>query len=91
MKRWLEKYRLWIIVTIIFLLFITVFTKNTVIEATAIRRRIKAMQREQQAYREQARQDSAFLEQLKHDWFLEKYARETFYMKGSGEEIYLVE
>ena len=28
---------------------------------------------------------------LKHEWFLEKYARETYYMKEGGEEIYLVE
>ena len=36
-------------------------------------------------------EDSTFLENLKQDWFLEKYARETFYMKGRGEEIYLLE
>ena len=57
----------------------------------AIRHRIRVMHREQMRYREQAREDSTFLEMLKHDWFLEKYARETYYMKERGEEIYLVE
>ncbi len=91
MKLLWEKYRAWVIVTIAFLLIITVFSKNTVIEAMAIRKRIKAMQKEQEYYREKAREDSTFLENLKQDWFLEKYARETFYMKGRNEEIYLID
>ena len=86
MKGFWEKYRLWVIITIAFLLIITVFSK-----AMAIRRRIKVMQKEQQYYRERSKEDSTFLENLKQDWFLEKYARETFYMKGRGEEIYLLE
>ena len=91
MKGFWEKYRLWVIITIAFLLIITVFSKNTVLEAMAIRRRIKVMQKEQQYYRERSKEDSTFLENLKQDWFLEKHARETFYMKGRGEEIYLLE
>ena len=91
MKGFWEKYRLWVIITIAFLLIITVFSKNTVLEAMAIRRRIKVMQKEQQYYRERSKEDSTFLENLKQDWFLEKYARETFYMKCRGEEIYLLE
>ena len=91
MKGFWEKYRLWVIITIAFLLIITVFSKNTVLEAMAIRRRIKVMQKEQQYYRERSKEDSTFLENLKQDWFLEKYARETFYMKRRGEEIYLLE
>ena len=91
MKGFWEKYRLWVIITIAFLLIITVFSKNTVLEAMAIRRRIKVMQKEQQYYRERSKEDSTFLENLKQDWFLGKYARETFYMKGRGEEIYLLE
>ena len=91
MKGFWEKYRLWVIITIAFLLIITVFSKNTVLEAMAIRRRIKVMQKEQQYYRERSKEDSTFLENLKQDWFLEKYARETFYMKGRGEERSLLE
>ena len=91
MKRIWEKYRIWIVITIAFLLIITVFSNNTAIEAMAIRRRIKIMQKEQRYYRERSREDSTFLENLKQDRFLETYARDTFYMKGRGEEIYLLE
>ena len=55
MKGFWEKYRLWVIITIAFLLIITVFSKNTVLEAMAIRRRIKVMQKEQQYYRERSK------------------------------------
>ena len=78
MKGFWEKYRLWVIITIAFLLIITVFSKNTVLEAMAIRRRIKVMQKEQQYYRERSKEDSTFLENLKQDWFLKNNARETF-------------
>ena len=61
MKGFWEKYRLWVIITIAFLLIITVFSKNTVLEAMAIRRRIKVMQKEQQYYRERSKEDSTFL------------------------------
>ena len=91
MKGFWEKYRLWVIITIAFLLIITVFSKNTVLESMAISLRIKVMQKEQQYYRERSKEDSTFLENLKQDWFLEKYARENLYMKGRGEEIYLLE
>lgn len=90
MKKLWNKYRLWIIITVAFLLIITVFSKNTVIEAMALRRSIRNMEREQQYYRERSKEDSTFLENLKNDWFLEKYARENFYMKSRGEEIYLI-
>ena len=90
-KKFWEKYKIWIVITVAFVLIVTVLSKNTLLEAMAINRRIKKMHEEQVMYRERAREDSMFLEKLKSDWFLEKYARETFYMKAPGEEIYLVE
>lgn len=86
-----RKYGTWIVITVAFLLIIVVFDKNTVIEAVAIKRRINEMRREQLYYHDKAKEDSTFLENLHQDWFLEKYARENFYMKNKGEEIYVIE
>lgn len=91
MGRYWQKYKIWIVITVAFILFVTVFSKNTMVEAMAINRRINEMHKDQLYYRERAREDSTFIENLKQDWFLEKYARETFYMKNNGEEIYLLE
>lgn len=86
-----RKYGKWIVITVIFLLIITVLDKNTVIEAVSIKRRINEMRREQRYYHEKAKEDSTFLQNMRQDWFIEKYARENFYMKNAGEEIYVVE
>lgn len=91
MGRYWQKYKIWIVITVAFILFVTVFSKNTMVEAMAINRRINEMRKEQVYYRERAKEDSTFIENLKQDWFLEKYARESFYMKDKGEEIYLLE
>lgn len=86
-----QKYRFGIIITGLFVLFITFIAPNNLIESARIRSRISKMQKEQAFYREQARSDSTFLESLKDDEFLEKYARENFFLKRRGEEIYLLE
>ena len=88
MKGFWEKYRLWVIITIAFLLIITVFSKNTVLEAMAIRRRIKVMQKEQQYYRERSKEDSTFLENLKQDWFLEKLCPRNLLYEGPAARRY---
>ena len=51
-------------------------------------RRLKA---EREAFEAQIERDSLFLENLKDDTFLEKYAREKFYMHAEGEEVFLFE
>ncbi len=86
-----KKYRTWIVLTLLFVVFILFFARHTLIDAWRLKHRIKVMRQEQQYYRMKAREDSLFLENLKDDEFLEKYAREKFYMKRPGEEIYLLE
>jgi len=86
-----QRYRTLTVITGVFLLFIAFLAPGgTIVEAVSLRRSIRRMQRERMEYRERAQEDSAFLQSLRGDSFLEKYAREHFYMKGRGEEIYLV-
>ena len=42
-------------------------------------------------YQSKITADSLFLEELKDDANLEKFAREKFYMHAEGEEVYLFE
>lgn len=91
LKKFASTHRISIVITVIFLLIITVFGDSRIGESMAIRHRIRAMRREQMMYRERSKADSTFLENLKQDWFLEKYARENFYMKAPDEEIYLLD
>lgn len=91
LKNFMATHKISLVITVIFLLVVMVFGESRISETIAIRHRIKVMQREQMMYRERSKADSTFLENLKHDWFLEKYARETFYMKAPDEEIYLLD
>jgi hypothetical protein len=42
-------------------------------------------------YEESIRRDSLLIENLKNDEFLERYAREKFYMQGKNEDLFIVE
>ncbi len=89
-KIW-KKYRIGVVVTAVFAVFITFVAPNNLIDSARISRSIGRMERERKYFHDKAKEDSTFLENLKDDRFLEKYAREKFYMKRKGEEIYLIE
>ena len=42
-------------------------------------------------YEESIRRDSLLIENLKNDEFLERYAREKYYMQGKNEDLFIVE
>ena len=90
-KNFVTKYKVFVIITVIFLFILMLFGDGSISEMIEIRHNIREMKREQKRCRESSKQDSIFLENLKHDWFLEKYAREHLYMISPGEEIYLID
>ncbi len=90
-KAFFDKYKYYFLATGIFLLVILVFAEVTIFDLVEIRRNIRIMNREQKIYQSQARADSLFLQQMNDDEFLEKYAREKFFMKREGDEIFYVE
>jgi len=85
------RYKAATVITVFFVVFITFLTPNSVVKTMKLRRDIKEMRTEQEIFRESARRDSAFIENLRDDEFLEKYAREKLYMKRKGEQIYVIE
>ena len=52
---------------------------------------IRALNREKTHYQAQINRDSTLIENLKNDEFLERYAREKYYMQGKGEKVFIVE
>ena len=83
-NKFLKDRRLWMISIIIFILLITVFDKNNLIEVW------KLNQSQRDYYQQKITQDSTILENLKDDAFLERYAREHYLMKRQGETIYII-
>ena len=53
--------------------------------------KISALNKEKALYLESIRRDSMLIENLKNDEFLERYAREKYFMQGKGEQVFIVE
>ena len=55
------------------------------------RREIRQLNREKALYEARIRRDSLLIENLKNDEFLERYAREKYFMQGKNEQVFIVE
>jgi cell division protein FtsB len=55
------------------------------------RREIRQLNREKALYEASIRRDSLLIENLKNDEFLERYAREKYFMQGKNEQVFIVE
>ncbi len=82
--------RLWLIAIAVFILVITVFDKNNLIEAWRLKQKINELEAQKDYYQNKITEDSTILENLKDDRFLEQYAREHYLMKREDETIYLL-
>ena len=56
-----------------------------------IKRQINALNREKARHEQKIARDSALLEQLRYDDYLEEYAREHYHMQRRDERVYLIE
>ena len=81
---------LWLITIAVFILVITVFDKNNLIEAWRLKQKINELEAQKDYYQNKITEDSTILENLKDDRFLEQYAREHYLMKREDETIYLL-
>lgn len=89
-NKFLKDRRLWMISIIIFILLITVFDKNNLIEVWKLNQQLNELESQRDYYQQKITQDSTILENLKDDTFLERYAREHYLMKRRGETIYII-
>ena len=83
--------RLWLITFAVFILLITVFDRNNLIDAWKLKQENKELETQKEYYQQKITEDSLILENLKDDRFLEEYAREHYLMKRDGETLYLIE
>ncbi|MCD8184957.1 MAG: septum formation initiator family protein [Rikenellaceae bacterium] len=89
-KTILKKYRFTLILLVIFLVVVAFIDKNNAVDNIRLNRKIKDLETQREFYLKKIQEDSLMLEKLKDPAFLEKYARENFYMRRKGEEVYIV-
>lgn len=90
MKRFLKQYWHWLLATLIFVLLLMVFSDMNVFEYVATRANVRRLRAETESFRERSAADSMFVEQMRSDEFVERYAREKFFMHSDDEEVFIV-
>ena len=83
--------KFWIAATAIIVVLTLFVVGRNALHAVKIKGQINALLREELFYRERIAQDSALVEQLRYDDYLEKYARENYHMQRRDEHVYIVE
>ena len=82
-------HRLWLTVAAIIVLVTGYVIIRNVIVIADYRIKISRLQREKAEYQKSIQADSLLIEQLKHDDYLEKFARERYRMQRADEQVFI--
>lgn len=82
--------RFWVVTTAIVVLFTLVFVGQNLLHALELKGDIARLEEEQEQYMEKIARDSTLVEQLRHDDYLEEFAREQFHMQHPDEEVFII-
>lgn len=86
----IKEYTLYITITVLAILgIILIGHPSTAIVSTLVE--MKNLRTRKAICEESIRRDSLLIENLKNDEFLERYAREKYYMQGKNEDLFIVE
>lgn len=91
MKSFLKKYWYWILATLFFVVAVLFFSNTRLPNHIKTKESVRRLHREIERYEAQIEEDSLFLENIKTDEFLEKYAREKHLMHSPDEQLFIVE
>ena len=78
--------RFWIAVTAVIVVVTLFVVGRNALHAVKIKTQINSLMREEIYYRERIARDSALIEQLQYDDYLEEYARENYHMQRRNEQ-----
>ena len=90
MNEWYRTKRFWIIAVIIALIVMVFMSGQFVVKCFRWRRDIAALTKEVEMYRAKIAEDSAMLENLKYDEYIEAYAREHYNLQRKDETVYVL-
>ncbi|MBO0322128.1 septum formation initiator family protein [Muricauda sp. CAU 1633] len=91
-KKWFKiMTNMYILVLTIFVIWMAFFDTNSMLIHLELRREIKKLEEQKEFLKGEIEKDKKVLETLSDKEELEKFAREKYYMKKEGEEIFLIE
>jgi cell division protein DivIC len=81
----------YVIILIIFTVWMIFFDANSLLTQRKLQKEIETLKRQKQYLIQELAKDKELLRKLKNEVQLERFARETYYMKKANEDIYLIE
>ncbi|MBR1644254.1 MAG: septum formation initiator family protein [Bacteroidales bacterium] len=90
--KWLRIFRnKYVLVSMLFLILIFFVDENNLMVTHKLHKRVKALRDEEMELYQDFVADSIKAQTLKHDkGAIERYARETYYMKRANEDIFVI-
>lgn len=83
--------RFWITLTTAIILFTLFIIGRNLITVIKSYHRINLLKHEKALYEKRIAEDSALLEKLQYDEYLEQYAREHYHMQRPNEDVFIIE
>lgn len=91
-KRWFGiATNIYVLVMTVFLIWMIFFDTNSLLIHRELQREINKLEKQKEFLEAEIEKDKKVIEKLSDPAELEKFARENYYLKKKGEEIYLIE
>ena len=81
----------YVLILLVFVVWMIFFDENSLVNHWELDREIDKLEKSNEYYREEIRNDKKVIDNLNDPDSLEKYAREEYKMKKENEEIFLIE
>ncbi len=81
----------YVLILLVFVVWMIFFDENSLVNHWELDREIDKLEKSNEYYREEIRNDQKVIDNLNDPDSLEKYAREEYKMKKENEEIFLIE
>ncbi|RDK87053.1 FtsB family cell division protein [Marinirhabdus gelatinilytica] len=91
-KRWFKILgSTYVIILICFAVWMIFFDTNSYFIHKELDEDINALEENKEFYKKEIEKDKKFLDKMQDSNEIEKYAREKYYLKKEGEDIYIIE
>ncbi len=80
----------YLLTVFLFLLWISFFDQDNWVERGRNQRELDGLYQEIEEYKQKIEEDKRLLQQIQDPAFLEKFAREEYFMKKENEDIFIV-
>lgn len=91
-KRWFKiATNTYVLILLVFVIWMLFFDTNSFLIHKELDDDIEALEENKEYYQSEIEKDKRFMEKMKDSDQIERFAREKYYLKKEGEDIYIIE